>query len=360
MMPINFSAGPSILAPQVTQASAEAFQSLPGVGLSVAEISHRSRPFEAILFETRDRIRRLMAVPESHEILFLQGGARHQFAMVPLNFLRDKTSYYLDSGIWSSGAFSEAKTLGKAEILAESPERDFRQLPNTSKLTIPSESAYIHSTSNNTIYGTQYAEIPTFSGHHNVCDMSSDIASRPIDVSKFSLIYAGAQKNAGIAGVTIIIIDKAWMAEGRNDIPSIWQYRIQAKNDSMYNTPPTFAIFVLNQTLLWVQEQGGVQAMAKLAQKRQQLIHQAIDDSNGYYRHAVPIAAHRSTMNITWNLRTPELETQFYKQAEQAGLIGLKGHRIIGGIRASVYNQMPLSGVERLVEFMADFRKNNP
>ena len=356
--PVNFAAGPAILAPEVLSAAARGVEALPDLGLSILEISHRWPTFDAIIGDARDRLRRLLGVPETHDILFLQGGARAQFAQVPLSFLRpgQQASYVL-TGAWSKYALKEAGVLGQASVLATGEDGNFSELPSLADAALPPDTAYVHTTSNNTIFGTQWQELPDFGGARHVCDMSSDILSRPIDVGRFGLVYAGAQKNLGPAGVTLVIIDKAWMAEARDDIPSIWQYRVQAAKDSMFNTPPCFAIYVCGLAARWLEELGGVPAIQARNEQKAAMVYELIDASGGFYRGHVARAEHRSRMNVTWRTADPELEPRFVKEAEAEGLKGLKGHRSVGGLRASIYNAMPVEGVERLVDFMQRFAR---
>jgi phosphoserine aminotransferase len=355
--PVNFSAGPAILDESVLAQAAKDVLALDGLGLSILEISHRSPTYDAIITGTYDRLRRLMNIPETHELLFLQGGARGQFAQVPLNFLTEgKRAAYVDTGKWAQGAVEEGAMLGDAYALASSKSKNYNYLPELAGLAPSEDCAYVHTTSNNTIYGTQWQTLPDFGSTRHVCDMSSDIMSRPIDVSRFGLIYAGAQKNAGPAGVTLVIVDKEWMSSGRSDIPVIWQYRTQAAKQSMYNTPPAFAIYCVGLVAKWLEGMGGVEAMATINERKAGLVYDTIEASGGFYRATVADPTHRSRMNITWRLADEALEPVFVAQAAEAGLSGLKGHRSAGGIRASTYNAMPESGVEQLVEFMKAFK----
>jgi phosphoserine aminotransferase len=356
---VNFSAGPAILPLDVLEEAARAVVSLDGVGLSVMEISHRSAPFEAIIDGARDGIRRALAVPDTHDVLFLQGGARAQFAQVPLNFLRPGTrAAYVNTGAWSQYAVEEAGRLGQVDEVATGAASGFASLPDLGEVSLGDDVAYVHTTSNNTIYGTQWQTLPDFGSTAHVCDMSSDIFSRPVDVSRFKLIYAGAQKNAGPAGVTLVIVDKAWMATGRDDIPAIWRYGIHAAKGSMYNTPPTFPIYVVGLVTQWIDRQGGVDAIARRNERKAGLICEAIDSSPLWVQ-AVANPEHRSRMNVAWRTTDPEHAPRFVEEALAAGFSGLKGHRLVGGLRASIYNAMPLEGVERLVDFMAEFARKN-
>jgi len=333
---------------------------LDGVGLSVLEISHRSKPFEAILAEAKASIKRLLAVPDTHEILFLQGGARGQFAMLPLNFLGDgKVGTYVVTGAWAKYALKEAQGMGEAKAVATGESTNFAALPDLSGVELPAGTAYVHTTSNNTIAGTQWQELPSFPGARHVCDMSSDILSRPLNVSDFAMIYAGAQKNAGPSGVTMVIVDKAWLEEARTDIPTIWRYKTHLDNDSMFNTPPCFAIYVVGLVGKWLESIGGLEAMAARNEEKAALLYDALESSGGYYTLPVKEKAHRSLMNVVWRIANEELESVFVKEANEAGLANLKGHRSVGGLRASIYNAMPREGVECLVDFLADFQKRH-
>ena len=355
--PVNFAPGPSILDLSVLEQASKDVVALDGLGLSILEISHRSPTFERILNDARDGLRQLMAVPDTHDILFLQGGARGQFAQVPMNFLRPgQTAAYVDTGAWSKYALAEAQVLGQATAAASSQADGYTHLPDVSRLRFDEDTAYVHTTSNNTIYGTQWQELPDFGPTPHVCDMSSDILSRPVNVSRFHGIYAGAQKNAGPAGVTLAILDKAWMEAGRVDIPSIYRYAVQAKKGSTYNTPPVFAIYVVGLVVKWLQGLGGVDAIHARNERKARLLYEAIDGSGGFYAGTVTDPGHRSHMNVTWRLPSEELERRFVAEAAEAGLVSLKGHHSVGGVRASIYNALPVEGVERLVSFMGDFR----
>ncbi len=357
--PVNFSAGPAILPLEVLEEASRSVYALDGVGLSILEISHRSPPFEAIIEAARDGVRRALGVPETHDVLFLQGGARAQFAQVPLNFLRPGSSAaYVNTGAWSEYSIEEANRLGTAVEVASGEASCFAALPDVSDLELGADTAYVHTTSNNTIYGTQWQRLPTFGDVPHVCDMSSDIFSRAVRVSDFQLIYAGAQKNAGPAGVTLAIVDRSWMASAREDIPAIWRYETHAKKDSMYNTPPTFPIYVVGLVTQWIERQGGVQRIAQVNEQKANLIYEAIDASE-IWECAVANPDHQSRMNVAWRTRDPELAPRFVAEAAEARLSGLKGHRKVGGLRASIYNAMPLSGVERLVSFMDDFARRH-
>ncbi|MEE2780445.1 MAG: 3-phosphoserine/phosphohydroxythreonine transaminase [Myxococcota bacterium] len=354
--PVNFSAGPAILPQSVLERASQSVSALEDLGLSILEISHRSPTFDAIITEARAGIRRLLDIPETHEILFLGGGARGQFAQVPLNFLSPgQTAGYVDTGVWATGAQDEAARIGDMRVLASGADSGFTVLPDLPDASGLEDLAYVHTTSNNTIYGTQWNPLPRFEGVRHVCDMSSDIFSRPVDISSFSLIYAGAQKNAGPAGVTLVILEKAWMENARSDIPAIWRYQTQAAKDSMYNTPPTFPIYVVGLVVKWLEELGGLGAMEARNKAKAGLLYDLMDRSNGFYVPTVPDPKQRSLMNVTWRLGNRDEEGRFLEESAGAGLSGLKGHRKVGGIRASIYNAMPPEGVEQLVKFMERF-----
>lgn len=358
--PVNFSAGPAILPLPVLEEASRGVLALNGVGLSILEISHRSAPFDAIIDDARERLARLMAVPDTHEILFLQGGARGQFAQVPLNFLgAEQQASYVVTGVWGQGAYEEAARIGQAFVLASGETEGFRVLPEVATPAAGADTAYVHTTSNNTIYGTQFRDLPHFGSTRHVCDMSSDIMSRRVDVSRFGLIYAGAQKNLGPAGVTLVIVDKSWMAEGREDIPMISRYSAHAAKSSRYNTPPTFAIWVVGLVARWLDEQGGLDAAARRNEAKAAVVYDAIAGSDGFYEATVTRPNDRSRMNVTWSIPRGDLELTFRTEAEAAGLVGLKGHRLVGGLRASLYNAMPMAGVERLAAFMDDFARRH-
>lgn len=351
----NFSAGPAILPREAMEAGSRACLEFAGMGLSLLEISHRSKEYEAVVNDAVAHVRELLAVPEDYEILFLQGGASLQFAMVPMNLLGEQeTAAYVDSGVWANKAIKEAKLFGNVNVLASGKDANYSFIPKG--YAIPADAKYLHLTSNNTIYGTQLQEFPE-SPVPLVCDMSSDIFSRPVDVSKFGVIYAGAQKNMGIAGATLVIIRKDWIGKAPRKLPSMLDYKLHAENGSMYNTPPAFAIYMALETLKWVKAKGGVAAMQKRNEEKAALLYGEID-SNPLFK-GTCAKEDRSRMNITFVLENPELEKEFLKEAEAAGLSGLKGHRSVGGFRASVYNAMDLDGVQALVDVMRAFAKKH-
>ncbi|MFM7054050.1 MAG: 3-phosphoserine/phosphohydroxythreonine transaminase [Bacteroidota bacterium] len=351
----NFGAGPGILPRKAIEKSAQAILDLNGTGLSILEISHRSKDFDAILAQTKSLVKELLNVPDNYSILFLQGGASTQFSMVPMNLLPvGGKAAYVESGVWASKAAKEAKLFGNVEIVATSKERNFCYVPTS--YSIPSDASYLHITSNNTIYGTQMAYFPE-SNIPVVCDMSSDIFSRPVDVSKFDLIYAGAQKNMGPAGVTLVIMKNDIHGKSGRAIPTMLDYKTHIENDSLFNTPPVFPIYVCMATLEWLKEIGGVSAIEKINTQKAELLYNEID-SNPLFKGTADVGS-RSKMNVCFLLEKPELDESFSALLKESGIIGLKGHRSVGGYRASLYNALPLSSVEFLVSLMQDFAKKN-
>ncbi|MDD5759772.1 MAG: 3-phosphoserine/phosphohydroxythreonine transaminase, partial [Desulfobulbaceae bacterium] len=321
------------------------------------EMSHRSKDFIAVTDEAEQLLREVMGIPANYKVLFLQGGASTQFAMVPMNLLgAGKTATYLNTGVWSKNAIKEAKLLGKVDVAFDSEGTTFDRLPESLDYSSADANEYLYFVSNNTIYGTQFHEFPK-TKTTMVCDMSSDILSRPLDVSSFGLIFAGAQKNMGTAGCAVVIIREDLLDKAPTTLPTMFKYKTHADKGSMFNTPPCFGIYIIGLVLKWLKAQGGVPAITEINNKKAALVYQAIDATDFYRGHAQK--PYRSKMNITFTLPTPELEAKFVKEALVKDLNGLKGHRSVGGIRASIYNAFPLEGVERLVEFMADFAKQN-
>lgn len=351
----NFGAGPGILPQEVLKQAADAVLDLDGTGLSLLEISHRSPEFEAVLNEAVSLVKELLNVPEGYSVLFLQGGASLQFSMVPYNLLpQDKTAAYLETGVWATKAMKEAKLFGTPIIVATDKENNFRQIPKNYE--IPTDAAYFHITSNNTIYGTQLQEFPK-SPIPMVCDMSSDIFSRAINVADFGLIYAGAQKNMGPAGTTLVIVKDDLLGKSGRKIPSMLDYQLEIENGSMYNTPPVFAIYVSMLTLRWIKAKGGVAVIEKENEAKAKAIYAEID-RNPLFK-GVCATADRSTMNVCFIMEKPEQEKAFLKLAVERNLVGIKGHRSAGGFRASIYNALPISSIQVLVEVMQEFAENN-
>lgn len=352
----NFNAGPAALPLEVLQEAQAELLDFGGTGMSIMELSHRSKDYDAVHGRAQELLRKLMGIPEEYEVLFLQGGASLQFSMVPLNLLaEDQTANYILTGSWSEKALAEAAKVGQTKIGASGKEGKYSRIPAQEELAISGDEAYVHITSNNTIYGTQWKEFPYTKEVPLVADMSSDILSKPIEVSQFALIYAGTQKNLGPSGVTVVIIHKDLLSRSRDDLPTMLNYNTHAKARSLYNTPPTFGIYLLGKVLSWVDRKGGVEAIARQNELKARLLYDAIDQSDGFYRgHAE--ADSRSLMNVTFNLATEELEKEFLAEAKEAGFVGLGGHRSIGGCRASIYNAVPVQACEALRDFMAAFK----
>ncbi|MCT6924666.1 3-phosphoserine/phosphohydroxythreonine transaminase [Metasolibacillus sp.] len=351
----NFNAGPSALPLEVLQAAQEQLVNFNGTGMSIMELSHRSKDFEQVHNEAIERLRTIYAVPDNYDIIFLQGGASLQFSMIPMNFLQqDGQADYILTGVWSEKALEEAKLFGTPVIAASTKDNHYKHIPALDELNLNAASAYVHITTNNTIYGTQWKEFPTTVAPL-IADMSSDILSTPIDISKFGLIYAGAQKNLGPSGVTVVIIRKDLLEKANTNIPTMLKYTTFTKNNSLYNTPPTFGIYMLGEVLKWVEQQGGLEKVAAHNQAKATLIYDAIDESNGFYiGHAQKDS--RSLMNITFCLADEELEKQFLAEAKAAGFVGLNGHRSVGGCRASTYNAVPYETCKALADFMVAFQ----
>ncbi len=350
----NFFAGPSILSDYTVKNTAEAILNFADTGLSLMEVSHRGKEFIAVSDEARNLVKELLDVPASHEVIFLGGGASLQFCMVPYNLLKKKASY-LDSGTWASKAIKEAKIFGEVEVVASSKDKNYCYIPKN--YTVSDDSDYFHITTNNTIFGTQLHTIPEVS-IPLAADMSSDIFSRPIDVSKYDIIYAGAQKNLAPAGVAVVIIRKEALGKVDRPIPSMLNYQIHIDNDSMYNTPPVVPIFAALQTLKWYKELGGIPAMQKKNEVKAAILYDEIDRNKLFKGTAV--AEDRSLMNICFVMNDDytELESEFNSFASKAGMVGIKGHRSVGGFRASTYNALPVESVQALVEIMQAFEKS--
>lgn len=354
---LNFSAGPAVLPEPVLTQLRDEMLSLPGVGMSILEISHRSGVFETILEQTLSDLKQLLQVPAGYQLIFLQGGASLQFSMVPMNFLLpDTQAAYVDSGSWARKAMCEAKREGAVSVVWSGKSEGYRRMPQQSELSLPAQPAYLHFTSNETIEGIELFEDWDLGEVPVICDASSDILSRPLDISKYAMIYAGAQKNMGPAGVTLAIVKEDLLNRSKRGLHTMLDYSTYVENNSLYNTPPVFSIRVVGLVARWMLENGGLAAMADLNQRKAELVYQAIDASEGFYRgHADKNS--RSRMNLTFRLPSEDLETEFVQAAAAAGMDGLKGHRSVGGIRASIYNAFPLTGVEVLAGFMRDFAR---
>jgi phosphoserine aminotransferase len=361
MRAINFNAGPAGLPLPALERARDEFIDFQGSGMSILEHSHRGKEYEAVHDEAIALLTRLLGIPDSHQVLFLQGGASHQFAMVPMNFLpRDGSADYVLTGTWSEKALDEAKLVGSPRVAATTigPDKRYTRIPRQAELELDPKAAYVHITSNNTIFGTQWHAWPQVGSVPLVADMSSDFLWRPTDVSRFGLIYAGAQKNLGPSGVTVVLVRKDLMARGRKDIPKILRYTTFAENNSLYNTPPTFAIYLMRNVLAWIDQQGGLVAMERRNNEKAEILYGALDRMSGFYRAPVEKAA-RSTMNIVFRLPTEELDDRFVAEAKKQRMVGLKGHRSAGGIRVSAYNAVSPENIRTLVSFMESFAKAN-
>ncbi len=353
----NFSAGPATLPYSVLEEAAQDIVNFKDKGIGLIEMSHRSKEFMAVADETEDLVRELLEVPKNYKVLFLQGGASSQFFMIPMNLLgAGKKATYLNTGTWAKKAIKEAKLFGNIDVAYSSEESTFNRVPEESEYAVDQSSEYLYLCSNNTIYGTQFAQFPE-KDSMLVCDMSSDIFSRQLDISRFGIIFAGAQKNIGPAGVTLVIIREDLLESTQDNVPTMLNYKTHADKGSMFNTPPTFAIYCVGRVLNWLKEQGGVAAMQQRNEEKAALLYDAIDGSDFYRGHAEK--ASRSLMNVTFNLPTPELEAEFIAEAAALGFDGLKGHRSIGGCRASIYNAFPKEGIKKLVAFMEEFAAKN-
>lgn len=353
----NFSPGPATLPYPVLQQAAKDIVNFNEKGIGLIELSHRGKEFMAVASEAESLLRELMAIPNNYKVLFLQGGASSQFFMIPMNFLgKGKKATYLNTGVWSKKAIKEAKLFGEIDVAYSSEATTFNRVPSNDEYSVDPASEYLYFVSNNTIYGTQFQQFPK-NDSLLIADMSSDILSRPVNVSDFGLIFAGAQKNMGPAGVTVVIIREDLLDRTPAGIPTMLQYKIHADKDSMFNTPPCFSIYGVGLVLKWLKELGGVPAIEKINREKAALLYSAIDATDFYRGHAEKES--RSLMNISFNLPTPELEAQFIAEAAAVGLDGLKGHRSIGGCRASIYNAFPKEGVEKLVQFMKEFSAKN-
>ncbi len=356
----NFSAGPGVLPLPVLEQIQQELLNYRGSGMSVMEMSHRSAIFEEIIHRAESDLRKLLNIPSNYKVVFLQGGASLQFSMIPMNFLpTGKSADYILTGQWSQAAYKEVKKLGQVRVAASSEGTGFNRIPEQEEIQLDPQAAYLHFTSNNTIFGTQWAVEPTsVENVPLVCDASSDILSRPIDVSKYGVIYGGAQKNMGPAGVTLIVIREDLLERVPVNLPAMLDYKLLTEKESLYNTPPTFAIYVVGLVIRWLIDLGGLEEMANLNQTKAGLIYEAIDTSNNFYRgHALQDS--RSLMNITFRLPGEELDKKFVKEATALGLDGLKGYRTVGGIRASLYNASPMASAKSLAQFMKEFMRRN-
>lgn len=355
----NFSAGPAILPEEVLKEAQKDLFALPGVGMSILEISHRSKTFDKIFNDAKEGLISLLGIPDNYEVLFLQGGASLQFSMVPLNIMPPKNKAdYINTGSWSKKAIKEAKKVGTVNIAGTSEDTNFNKIPKQNELKFDSDASYVHYTSNNTIFGTEWKNEPEVGTVPLVCDASSDILHKKIDVSKYGIIYAGAQKNIGPSGVTLVIVRRDLVERSQDSLHSMLNYKTHIDAGSLYNTPNTFGIYIIALVTKFLKEKGGLDVMYKLNKEKAELLYNCIDESNSFYKgHAEKDS--RSLMNVTFNLKSEELEKKLIEESNAAGFSGLKGHRSIGGLRASIYNAFPKKGVEDLVEFMNDFKSKN-
>jgi phosphoserine aminotransferase len=354
----NFSAGPAVLPLPVLEEAQRDLVTLPGVGMSVLEISHRSKPFDEIIEGAEADFRALARIPDNYHVLFLQGGASTQFSMVPMNLLEaGATADYIVTGEWSKKGVKEAKKVGTVNIAATTESEGFKRIPRQDELKLTPGAAYVHYTSNNTIWGTQWKTEPEAGDVPLVCDASSDIFSRPLDVGRYGLIYAGAQKNLGPSGLTVVVIREDLAKKGAESLPTMLRYATHVESKSLYNTPPVFGIYILRLVLKWLVANGGLAAMAAQNQRKAGKLYAEIDRTGFYRGHAATDS--RSLMNVNFRLASEDLEKKFAQESTAAGFDGLKGHRSVGGLRASIYNAFPEEGIDALVEFMRDFEKRN-
>ncbi|HTH95073.1 MAG TPA: 3-phosphoserine/phosphohydroxythreonine transaminase [Rhodocyclaceae bacterium] len=355
----NFSAGPAALPEDVLRRAAEEMLDWHGRGMSIMEMSHRTPDFEGVIRGAENDLRALLNIPANYKVLFLQGGATLQFGMIPVNLLRGKTrADYVVTGSWSEKAVGEAARFCAVNIAFSSADANFTYAPSQDQLKLDDRAAYVHVCTNETIMGVEFSSIPETGNVPLVADMSSHILSREIDVSRYGLIYAGAQKNIGPVGLTVVIVRDDLIGQPLPGMPTLFDYKVHADNGSMLNTPPTFAVYMAGLVFEWMKAQGGVAAMEQRAIARSQLLYGCIDASGGYYRNPVRIAD-RSRMNVPFTLHDDTLDAVFLKESKDAGLSSLKGHKTVGGMRASIYNPMPLAGVQALVDFMGDFAKRH-
>jgi phosphoserine aminotransferase len=351
----NFNAGPSILPKEVFDQAAAAVLNYNNTGLSILELGHRTSTFQAVMDEARALLKELMQLDDDHEVLFLHGGASTQFMQVPMNFLDEKDiAAYADTGVWSSKAIKEAKLFGKPEVVCSGKENNYTSIPKD--FAVPNDAKYFHITTNNTIYGSQWQKIPVTS-NVMIADMSSDILSRSMDFNSFGLIYAGAQKNIGAAGVNIVVVNKNILGKIKRSIPTIMDYRNHIKEGSMLNTPPVFAVYVCMLTLRWLKALGGVTAIEKINNEKAALLYKEID-ANPLFKGTI-VTEDRSKMNVCFVMHNPDLEEPFLNFAKENGITGIKGHRLSGGFRASLYNALPLNSVQVLVEVMQEFARKH-
>lgn len=354
----NFSAGPAVLPEEVLREAAKEMLNYQGSGMSVMEMSHRSKVFDQIIKEAEKDLRDLMGIPDNYKVLFLQGGASQQFAMIPMNLMKNKKAAYIVTGQWAKKAFQEAQNYGEAVKAASSEDETFSYIPDCSDLDIPEDADYVYICENNTIYGTKYKTLPNTKGHTLVADVSSCFLSEPVDVSKYGIIYGGVQKNIGPAGVVIVIIREDLITEDTlPGTPTMLKYKTHADADSLYNTPPAYGIYVCGKVFKWLKKMGGLGVMKERNEEKAKILYDFLDESRMFK--GTVRKEDRSLMNVPFVTGDKDLDAKFVKEAEAAGFVNLKGHRTVGGMRASIYNAMPREGVEKLVAFMKKFEEEN-
>lgn len=354
----NFSAGPAVLPEEVLREAADEMMDYRGSGMSVMEMSHRSKTYDDIIKEAEADLRELMNIPDNYKVLFLQGGASQQFAMIPMNLMKNKKAAYIVTGQWAKKAYQEAKLYGEAVEVASSADKTFSYIPDCSDLDIPEDADYVYICENNTIYGTKFKELPNTKGHTLVADVSSCFLSEPVDVTKYGVIYGGVQKNIGPAGVVIVIIREDLITEDvLPGTPTMLRYKTHADAESLYNTPPAYGIYICGKVFKWLKKMGGLSVMKERNEEKAKILYDFLDGSKLFKGTVVP--DDRSLMNVPFVTGSEELDAKFVKEAAAAGLVSLKGHRSVGGMRASIYNAMPKEGVEKLVAFMKKFEEEN-
>lgn len=354
----NFSAGPAVLPEEVLKEAADEMLDYKGSGMSVMEMSHRSKVYDDIIKEAEKDIRDLMNIPDNYRVLFLQGGASQQFAMIPMNLMKNKKAAYIITGQWAKKAYKEAQIYGDAVAVASSEDKTFSYIPDCSDLDIPEDADYVYICENNTIYGTKYKKLPNTKGHTLVADVSSCFLSEPVDVTKYGIIYGGVQKNIGPAGVVIVIIREDLITEDvLPGTPTMLKYKTHADADSLYNTPPAYGIYICGKVFKWLKKMGGLSVMKERNEEKAKILYDFLDQSKMF--HGTVVKEDRSLMNVPFVTGDKDLDAKFVKEAADAGFVNLKGHRTVGGMRASIYNAMPKEGVEKLVEFMKKFEAEN-
>ena len=354
----NFSAGPAVLPEEVLKEAADEMLDYKGSGMSVMEMSHRSKVYDDIIKEAEKDIRDLMNIPDNYKVLFLQGGASQQFAMIPMNLMKNKKAAYIITGQWAKKAYKEAQIYGDAVAVASSEDKTFSYIPDCSDLDIPEDADYVYICENNTIYGTKYKKLPNTKGHTLVADVSSCFLSEPVDVTKYGIIYGGVQKNIGPAGVVIVIIREDLITEDvLPGTPTMLKYKTHADADSLYNTPPAYGIYICGKVFKWLKKIGGLSVMKERNEEKAKILYDFLDQSKMF--HGTVVKEDRSLMNVPFVTGDKDLDAKFVKEAADAGFVNLKGHRTVGGMRASIYNAMPKEGVEKLVEFMKKFETEN-